>query len=71
MFKGVERKTGEQVALKRLIFHNPKEPGGMPLYAIREIKALKQLAHDNIVKLKDVVVSFDEEDNTSAQQSFA
>jgi hypothetical protein len=34
---------------------NEKE--GFPITAIREIKILKNLAHKNVVKLKEIVVS--------------
>jgi serine/threonine protein kinase len=37
----------------------------VPLYAVREIKILKQVAHENIVKLKEIVVSLDPEDTAS------
>ena len=73
MYKGRNRTTGEVVALKKVRMvrlscaaatvstlsgtwqDNEKE--GFPITAIREIKILKNLAHKNVVKLKEIVVS--------------
>ena len=55
VYRAKDKRSGEQVALKRLIFH--KEASGFPLCAVREIKFLKSLQHKNIVKLKDVATS--------------
>jgi serine/threonine protein kinase len=41
------------VALKKVRLENEKE--GFPITAVREIKILRQLDHDNIVKLLDIV----------------
>ena len=49
------KKTGDLVALKRLIFH--KESAGFPLCAVREVKFLKSLVHKNIVTLREIVSS--------------
>ena len=54
VYKAIDS-NGQRVALKRMIVH--KEHLGFPLYAIREIKFLKQLMHKNIVILKDVITS--------------
>jgi serine/threonine protein kinase len=50
---GADKETGEIVALKR-INTNHKENGYL-ITAIREIKILNTLKHDNIVKLIEVV----------------
>ncbi|XP_071709856.1 cyclin-dependent kinase C-2-like isoform X1 [Rutidosis leptorrhynchoides] len=50
-----EIKTGEIVALKKIRMDNEKE--GFPITAIREIKILKKLQHDNVIKLKEIVTS--------------
>jgi len=55
VYRAKDKRSGELVALKRLIFH--KEASGFPLCAVREIKFLKSLQHKNIVKLKDVATS--------------
>jgi cyclin-dependent kinase 12/13 len=55
VFKAKDKRTGEVVALKKLIIH--KETYGFPLCAVREIKFLKSLQHKNIVKLKDIATS--------------
>lgn len=63
VFMAKERRTGEIVALKRIRMDNEKE--GFPITAIREIKILKKLQHENVVKLKEIVTSpgreYDEE----------
>jgi cyclin-dependent kinase 12/13 len=43
------------MALKKLNMVNEKD--GFPITALREIKYLKQLEHENIVKLEDIVHS--------------
>ncbi|XP_048598399.1 cyclin-dependent kinase C-1 isoform X1 [Brassica napus] len=48
-------KTGEIVALKKIRMDNEKE--GFPITAIREIKILKKLHHENVVELKEIVTS--------------
>lgn len=50
-----EIKTGEVVALKKIRMDNERE--GFPITAIREIKILKKLHHENVIKLKEIVTS--------------
>lgn len=52
MFKGRNRQTGEFVALKEI--HLDSEEG-TPSTAIREISLMKELKHENIVSLHDVI----------------
>ena len=52
VFKGKERTTGNTVALKEI--HLDSEEG-TPSTAIREISLMKELKHDNIVALHDVI----------------
>jgi negative regulator of PHO system len=52
VFKGRNRQTGELVALKEI--HLDSEEG-TPSTAIREISLMKELKHENIVGLHDVV----------------
>ena len=47
--------TGEHVALKKVRMDNEKE--GFPITAIREIKLLSMLQHDNIINLREIVRS--------------
>jgi len=47
--------TGEEVALKKVRMDNEKE--GFPITAIREIKLLSMLQHDNIINLREIVRS--------------
>ncbi|RZB42413.1 Cyclin-dependent kinase C-2 [Glycine soja] len=52
-----EIKTGEIVALKKIRMDNERE--GFPITAIREIKILKKLHHENVINLKEIVTSPD------------
>jgi len=52
VFKGKNRQTGELVALKEI--HLDSEEG-TPSTAIREISLMKELKHENIVSLHDVI----------------
>ncbi|KAL2369006.1 negative regulator of the PHO system [Blastomyces gilchristii] len=52
VFKGRNRQTGELVALKEI--HLDSEEG-TPSTAIREISLMKELKHENIVSLYDVI----------------
>ncbi|KAL6583105.1 Cyclin-dependent kinase C-1 [Orobanche minor] len=56
-----EKKTGEIVALKKIRMDNEKE--GFPITAIREIKILKKLQHENVINLKEIVTSPGREGN--------
>ena len=50
----MDKRTKELVALKKVRLENEKD--GFPITAIREIKILRQLDHENVIKLMDVVV---------------
>jgi len=58
VFMGADKVTGEIVALKRI--NTEAEENGFPITAIREVKILKALTHDNIVILKEMVTSKDQ-----------
>lgn len=60
MFVGADKITGEIVALKRI--NTEAEENGFPITAIREVKILKALNHENIVTLKEIVISKGESD---------
>ena len=47
-------RTGNVVALKKILMHNEKD--GFPITALREIKLLKMLSHENILKLEEMAV---------------
>uniref|UniRef100_A0A6A7FUD3 Cyclin-dependent kinase 9-like n=2 Tax=Hirondellea gigas TaxID=1518452 RepID=A0A6A7FUD3_9CRUS len=49
VFKAKEKKTGRIVALKKILMDNEKE--GFPITALREIRILKLLSHENVVHL--------------------
>jgi cyclin-dependent kinase 12/13 len=54
VYKGTDSK-GQKVALKMIRMENEKE--GFPITAIREIKLLSTLKHENIVNLREIVRS--------------
>jgi serine/threonine-protein kinase BUR1 len=47
-------RTGQVYALKKILMHNEKD--GFPITALREIKLLKMLSHDNVLKLEEMAV---------------
>ena len=53
VWMGRDRLSGEIVALKKVRMDQEKE--GFPVTAIRELKMLRSLRHENIVNLKDIV----------------
>lgn len=55
VYKARDRATGDLVALKRIRLESEEE--GVPCTAIREISLLKELRHQNIVRLIDVIHS--------------
>ncbi|GMN33783.1 hypothetical protein TIFTF001_004344 [Ficus carica] len=66
VFMARETKTGEIVALKKIRMDNEKE--GFPITAIREIKILKKLDHENVIKLKEIVTSSENEKDEQNNQ---
>ncbi|KAF2181740.1 Pkinase-domain-containing protein, partial [Zopfia rhizophila CBS 207.26] len=52
--KARQVRTGQIVALKKILMHNEKD--GFPITALREIKLLKMLCHDNVLKLEEMAV---------------
>ncbi|XP_017224486.2 cell division control protein 2 homolog A [Daucus carota subsp. sativus] len=55
VYKARDRVTNETIALKKIRLEQDDE--GVPSTAIREISLLKEMQHDNIVRLMDVVHS--------------
>lgn len=55
VFMGKDKVTHEVVALKRI--NTKQEENGFPITALREVKILKALDSDHIVKLKEIVTS--------------
>lgn len=53
VYKGLDKKTNETIALKKIPME--KDDEGVPSTAIREISLLKEMNHENIVRLYDVV----------------
>ncbi|XP_014664164.1 PREDICTED: cyclin-dependent kinase 13-like isoform X2 [Priapulus caudatus] len=60
VYKARDKIAGEMVALKKVRLENEKE--GFPITAVREIKILRQLNHQNIVNMKEIVT--DKQDAT-------
>lgn len=54
VYKGRNKKTGQIVAMKKIRLESEDE--GVPSTAIREISLLKELRHENIVLLEDVLM---------------
>ena len=52
--KARSKRTGNVVALKKILMHNEKE--GFPITALREVKLLKMLSHPNILRLEEMAV---------------
>ncbi|XP_039717593.1 cyclin-dependent kinase 9 [Pteropus medius] len=52
VFKAKHRLTGQKVALKKVLMENEKE--GFPITALREIKILQLLKHENVVNLIEI-----------------
>lgn len=61
VYKAKDRLTNELVAMKKIRMTNEKE--GFPITAIREIKLLRDMDHENVVKLKEVVSSKETKEN--------
>jgi cyclin-dependent kinase 12/13 len=53
VYKAVDKASQDIVALKKVRLENEKE--GFPITAVREIKILRLLNHENIVNLKEIV----------------
>ena len=49
-----QKATGSIFALKKILMHNEKD--GFPITALREIKLLKMLSHENVLKLEEMAV---------------
>jgi len=54
VYKATKVSTGEMVAIKRIPFAETSE-GGVPCSVIREISLLREVDHQNVVKLLDVL----------------
>ncbi|KAI9912221.1 hypothetical protein PsorP6_008943 [Peronosclerospora sorghi] len=61
VYMAKDKATGEVVAIKKIRSLN--EVQGLPVTTIREIKVLKCLNHPNLVELKEVVVSSENDDD--------
>ena len=56
VYKAMDRKTKENVALKRVLLHHESKEG-FPQTSLREIRILQQYSdHENIVRLLDIAI---------------
>ncbi|CAG2110774.1 unnamed protein product [Medioppia subpectinata] len=69
VFKAKHRQTRKIVALKKVLMENEKE--GFPITALREIKILQLLKHDNVVPLYEICRTQSRSDQTSSGTSAA
>ncbi|CAK9435436.1 uncharacterized protein LODBEIA_P01630 [Lodderomyces beijingensis] len=51
--KARDKKTGQLVAMKQILYHSVKE--GFPITALREITILKQLHHANVLSVQQMI----------------
>lgn len=63
VWMGRDKHTGDIVALKKVRMDQEKE--GFPVTAIRELKMLRSLRHENIVNLKEIVTGKNQNRHTS------
>lgn len=63
VWMGRDKVSGEIVALKKVRMDQEKE--GFPVTAIRELKMLRSLQHENIVNLKEIVTGQNQNRNKS------
>lgn len=72
VYLGRDKETNALLALKKIKMESEKD--GFPVTAIREIKILKALKHENIVELKEIVTydgkEEDESDITATDSNF-
>lgn len=61
VWMGRDKESGEIVALKKVRMDQEKE--GFPITAIRELKMLRSLQHENIVNLKEIVTGQNQNKN--------
>ena len=55
VYRGTQRSTNRTVAIKRIPYADSTPEGGVPCNVIREISLLRELTHDNVVQLLDVI----------------
>uniref|UniRef100_A0A1I7UT38 Protein kinase domain-containing protein n=1 Tax=Caenorhabditis tropicalis TaxID=1561998 RepID=A0A1I7UT38_9PELO len=68
VFKARCKSTGRMVALKKILMENEKE--GFPITALREVKMLEQLKHQNITDLIEVCSAKGSSSNTKDRTTF-
>ncbi|KAK9449365.1 kinase-like domain-containing protein [Limtongia smithiae] len=54
VYKAKHLKSGRIVALKKILMHNEKE--GFPVTALREIRILQRLRHENVIELLEMTI---------------
>eukprot|EP01035_Chromulina_nebulosa_P019760 gene19760-25693_t len=68
VFKAFDRDTKELLALKKIKINEKSQ--GFPVTTIREIRILKSLDHENIVKLKEMIVYQDNDDDDESLNTY-
>ncbi|GMP60884.1 hypothetical protein CsSME_00023570 [Camellia sinensis var. sinensis] len=58
VYRGLDLKTNQTVAIKKM--QSMPYENGVPTTAIREVSLLKEMEHDNIIKLLDVISNIDD-----------
>lgn len=54
VYRGRSKRTNQVFAMKKILMHNEKD--GFPITALREIKLLKMLVHENVIRLEEMAV---------------
>jgi serine/threonine protein kinase len=57
VFRGVQRSTGNTVAIKKIPYQESTPEGGIPVNILREISLLRELDHPNVVSLLDIITT--------------
>lgn len=68
VYKARDKRNNDEVALKKIM--TTRETQGFPVTAIREIKILNLMHHENIVNLREIV-TYDESESDKTEPSVA
>mmetsp|Transcript_19651 Transcript_19651/g.33470 ORF Transcript_19651/g.33470 Transcript_19651/m.33470 type:complete len:507 (+) Transcript_19651:108-1628(+) len=68
VFRARDKKTQEVVALKQ--FRISQKEDGLPITAVREIKLLTSLNHDNVISLKEIILDAEVNRNRDSESIY-